>query len=164
MGARVSTVSVATPDQMREVVLGYVAQGFVVSTQTEASTTMFKKKEFNVLWAVIGFFLCLLPLLIYCIVYAMETDKMVVIRIGADAASPDSSQLTWSDDRRYWWDGTTWVDAERQSPPGAPRSEGGDYWWDGTKWRSAAGALAPGRDGVAPTANDTEATSPPETE
>jgi hypothetical protein len=165
MGARVSTVSVTTPDQMREVATGYVAQGFVVSTQTETSTTMFKKKEFNILWAVIGFFLCLLPLLIYCIVYAMESDQMVIIRVGTETATPDTGHLTWSEDRRYWWDGQTWVDADQTPPPGALHSERGDQWWDGTMWRPATGAtLAPGRETLALDADDTGAPSSRESE
>jgi hypothetical protein len=161
MGAKVSTVSVTTAEQMREVATGYVAQGFVVSTQTDVSTTMFKKKEFNVIWAVIGFFLCLIPLLIYCIVYAMESDQMIVIRVGFMAAA---GELTWSEDRRYWWDGKTWIDAEHSAPPAAPRSEGGDYWWDGTQWRPTQGALTPSRDDPTPSASDTDAASAQESE
>lgn len=44
---------------------------------------MQKAKSFSVLWAVIGFLLCLLPLLIYLIVYAMQPDvSLVEIIIG----------------------------------------------------------------------------------
>jgi hypothetical protein len=40
-----------------------------------------------------------------------------------------------SDDRRSWWDGMNWRDAEREMPPGAQRSTDGQFWWDGQAWR-----------------------------
>src|SRR2546421_8733572 len=85
MSADVATVAVPTAAQMQQAIMSYVAQGFVVATQTEDATTLFKKKEFNIIWAVIGFFLCVLPLLIYCIVYATQKDQMVVIRVDPSA-------------------------------------------------------------------------------
>jgi hypothetical protein len=148
VGASVATVIVPTMEQMQQAVMSYVAQGFVVSTQTADTTTMFKKKEFNILWAVIGFFLCLLPLLIYCIVYATQKDQMVVVHIdpslpatlalplvasGAQVAAAD--QLIWSEDRRYWWNGSTWIDAGNTLPPGVHFTEDQGHWWDGASWR-----------------------------
>ena len=91
---------------------------------------MFKAKKFEVLWAVIGFFLCLLPLLIYLIVYATQNDQMVVITVGVSVP-----ELTMSTDRSFWWDGTRWQDATATVPPIARRSDDGRYWWDGTEWR-----------------------------
>ncbi len=44
-----------------------------------------------------------------------------------------------SEDRRSWWDGTTWRDAEREAPPSAERSGDGKYWWDGAVWRLVGG-------------------------
>ena len=49
------------------------------SREKIASATLSKKKEFSVLWAVIGFLICLFPLLIYIIWYAVQTDKVVEI-------------------------------------------------------------------------------------
>jgi hypothetical protein len=148
MAASVATLIVPTTEQMQQAVMSYVAQGFVVSTQTADTTTMFKKKEFNILWAVIGFFLCLLPLLIYCIVYATQKDQMVVVRIDASvpptgavpflssgAQVGAAEHLTWSEDRRYWWNGSTWIDAGKTLPPGVQFTEDGGQWWDGVSWR-----------------------------
>jgi hypothetical protein len=45
-----------------------------------------------------------------------------------------------SDDRRSWWDGTTWKDAEHEAPPSAQRSSDGQFWWDGQTWRPIPGA------------------------
>ena len=42
MAANVSTVNVPSSEQMREAVMSYVAQGFIVSTQTNDTTTLFK--------------------------------------------------------------------------------------------------------------------------
>jgi hypothetical protein len=144
-----STVVVPSQDQLEQAVMSYVAQGFVVSTQTPDTTTMFKKKEFNVVWAVIGFFACVLPLIVYCIVYAAQSDKMVVIRVDpnvpasaalpfvtpAVVAAPANDELTWSEDRTYWWDGSTWINATATIPPGASVNDERGEWWDGVSWR-----------------------------
>jgi hypothetical protein len=151
MAAKVSTLNVATQTDLQQAIMSYVAQGYVVSNQTEDATTLFKKKEFNVVWAVIGFFLCLLPLLIYCIVYASQSDEMMVIRVDPAAAAANPTPmlatpavgavttvetLTWSEDRKFWWDGSTWIRAEQTIPPGAQLSPDSTQWWDGHSWRT----------------------------
>ena len=183
MAAKVASVNVATPEQMQHAIMSYVAQGFVVSTQTADTTTLFKKKEFNILWAVIGFFLCLIPLLIYCIVYATQSDEMIVIRIDPSAAmsmapgtvpglsqpsNTDVELLTWSEDRKYWWTGTTWIDSLRTVPPGAKYSEDGLQWWDGRTWRSASADIdtatneaSQASDASPPTAHPEQTDAPP---
>ena len=72
MSSAVMTVPVTSVDELESAIMSYIAQGFTLQNRTPAAVTMFKKKEFNILWAVIGFFLCILPLLIYCIVYATQ--------------------------------------------------------------------------------------------
>jgi hypothetical protein len=52
---------------------------------------------------------------------------------AAVAVPPSAVQM--SDDRRSWWDGATWRDAEHEVPPGAQRSTDGQFWWDGQAWR-----------------------------
>jgi hypothetical protein len=116
--------------QLTETINAYVMQGYSVVSRDATSVTMRKPKEFNVIWAVVGFFLCLLPLLVYLVVYAMQQDQVVFIRL---AASPGLPQL--SPDRRYWWDGTGWQDCTQAAPPGAQRTPDGTMWWDGTEWR-----------------------------
>jgi hypothetical protein len=86
---------------------------------------MFKKKEFSILWAVVGLILCVFPLLIYLIVYAAQSDQMVQIyladpasiRTGTTAAT---GQL--SPDGRWRWDGARWQPAQ-PAPLPAPRAE-----------------------------------------
>lgn len=75
---KISKVTVASVAEMDQTITGYLAQGFVVANKTSTSATLQKKKEFSVLWAVVGFLLCLLPLLIYLIVYATKPDIEIV--------------------------------------------------------------------------------------
>lgn len=63
---------------MEQVITTYVAQGFIVVNKTASSATLQKKKEFKIVWAVIGFLLCFLPLLVYLIIYLTQPDVEVV--------------------------------------------------------------------------------------
>ncbi len=76
--ARIVQVPVDSVSTMEQVITQYVAQGFALVNKTATTATLQKKKEFNVLWAVIGFVLCLMPLLIYLIIYATKPDVEVV--------------------------------------------------------------------------------------
>jgi hypothetical protein len=64
---------------------------------------------------------------------------------GTAPAPVPSVQM--SDDRRFWWDGAAWRDAEHEVPPAAQRSGDGNFWWDGFNWRPVAG---PGVGGAPP--------------
>ncbi len=132
MAASVQQIQVSSQPELESTIVSYIAQGFVVSNRTPESVTLFKKKEFNVIWAVVGFFLCLLPLLVYCIVYTTQSDELVVVTI---AAAQSAGQLTWSEDRQWWWDGERWRDALLELPPQAVVSEDRGTWWDGESWR-----------------------------
>jgi len=81
MAATTSVINVPNVQALESTVTSYIAKGFVVSNRTTNSAVMFKKKEFSILWAVVGFVLCLLPLLIYLIFYAAQSDQMVEIRV-----------------------------------------------------------------------------------
>jgi hypothetical protein len=59
---------------------------------------------------------------------------------GAEQVAIAAVQM--SDDRRFWWDGAAWRDAEHEVPPAAQRSGDGRFWWDGASWRPVAGAPA----------------------
>jgi hypothetical protein len=132
VAASVQQIQVSSQPELESTIVSYIAQGFVVSNRNPDSVTLFKKKEFNVIWAVVGFFLCLLPLLVYCIVYTTQSDEMVVVTI---AAVQSAGQLTWSEDRQWWWDGERWRDALLELPPQAVISEDRGTWWDGESWR-----------------------------
>jgi len=82
-------LTVDSVDAMEMSITSFITQGFTVVNKTASSATLQKKKEFKALWAVIGFLLCLLPLLIYLIVYAVQADVEVVeIKVLPAATSP----------------------------------------------------------------------------
>jgi hypothetical protein len=139
VAANVQQINVVSQEELESAIMSYIAQGFSVSNRSAESVTLFKKKEFNILWAVIGFFLCLLPLLVYCIVYATQNDQMIVIKVASTATTPGlgaASSVTWSDDRQWWWDGSRWRDTQLELPPDAILAEDGHTWWDGVEWRA----------------------------
>lgn len=116
MAASVSRVTVPDVSALDYAISSYIVQGYVVQNRGEDFVIMFKKKEFSVLWAVVGLVLCLIPLLIYLIVYAAESDKMVEIRI---AQASQTSEIRYSDDGHYWWDASsnTWQPVQTPSVP-----------------------------------------------
>jgi hypothetical protein len=75
---KIQKVTVSTVSEMDQVLTGYLAQGFTVANKTATSATLQKKKEFSALWAIVGMILCVLPLLIYLIVYATRPDFEIV--------------------------------------------------------------------------------------
>lgn len=125
-------------NQLTQTINMYVAQGYVVAAREATNVTLVKRKQFSIVWAVVGFFLCLLPLLVYLVVYATQTDQMVFVRV---AALPQAGLPTLSDDRRYWWDGVAWQDAAALPPPNAQRTADGTLWWDGVEWRPVRPAI-----------------------
>lgn len=62
---------------------------------------------------------------------------------GAPAVGAPPAGVQMSDDGRYWWDGQTWKDSEREAPPSAQRSSDGSHWWDGKSWRPVPGQAPP---------------------
>ena len=143
----VSATQVQVPDRgtLDSAITSYIAQGFTVQNRGEDFAVLFKKKEFSVLWAVVGLVLCLLPLLVYLIVYATQKDQLVEIRVAT--AQP---QIHWSEDREQWWDGATWRRVSEQLPPDAQVSPDGAHFWDGAAWRAMPAAAAPARVEAAP--------------
>ena len=45
-----------------------------------------------------------------------------------------------SGDRRWWWNGSRWIDSVVTPPPMAARTPDGAWWWNGAEWRPAAPA------------------------
>ena len=146
MATRTISLQAPTQQDIETMISSYIAQGFVVANRTPTSVTLTKRKEFSILWAVIGFFFCLLPLLIYLIVYAAESDQMVVISLagtqpgygGAVSGQLPAPQAAYgyggapsgqlnpqrSPDGNYWWDGQTWRPVSELTNPGYPTSPG----------------------------------------
>jgi hypothetical protein len=132
--ANVTAVRVGSENEMEMAIASYISQGFVLSNRSPSGATMFKKKEFSILWLVVGFVLCVVPLLIYLIVYASQSDKMVQIQLvpASQAQLPASATQVGmrSEDGQWWWDGNAWQPvgqptpvAEAISPPATSASE-----------------------------------------
>ena len=82
-------VSVPNGSDADQAMVSYVTQGFVVVHRTADLILLHRKKEFKIVWAVIGLVLCILPFLIYLVVYALQPDVEVVeIRIAKPATTP----------------------------------------------------------------------------
>jgi hypothetical protein len=78
--ARPSIQRYSVPNQqaLDAQITSYLARGYIVANKTADSVTLQKKKEFNILWALVGFILFMLPLLIYIIVYLTKPDVELV--------------------------------------------------------------------------------------
>jgi hypothetical protein len=119
MSTATTMVTVQSVEQLEMEVTRYIAKGFVLMNRTDKSVTLFKKKEFSILWLVLGLILCVVPLLIYLIIYAGQKDQMVQILVSG--AAP--------------------VVAPMSAPPGAARiSDDGKWSWDGANWNPVAQA------------------------
>jgi len=82
--ARHQRVTVSTAPEIDTAILSYVTQGYVLLQRTPTSAVIQKKKEFEVAWAIVGFFVCLVPLVIYLLYYlflqpAAEVREIVVV-------------------------------------------------------------------------------------
>ncbi|MFI5273357.1 MAG: hypothetical protein ACHQ4H_10045 [Ktedonobacterales bacterium] len=127
-------LQVNSMQEMETAIQNYIAQGFNIANRTPTSVTLIKRKEFSVLWAVIGFIVCVLPLLIYLIVYASQSDQMVTLTLAG--AQPPVGY------------GAPAIAAPQQSgvygTPVAANASGyqlspdGQYFWDGQQWRPVA--------------------------
>jgi len=93
MAASVQIVEVSTVAEIDDAIRAWVVQGYQLAIKTANSATMMKKKEFSALWAVIGFIFCVLPLLVYCIVYAAQSDRVVEIRVRSASHVDTSAEL-----------------------------------------------------------------------
>ncbi len=149
--ANVRQIQVTEPEQMQLEITRLVSAGFMVASQNNRSVTLIKRKQFSIAAMVIGFFLCVVPLLIYLVVYALQQDQVVEIVMldgpivppyrGSEHL-PDAPPLTnpgpvlqLSPDRQQWWDGISWRSTGESVPPHAVRQPDGSHWWDGTTWR-----------------------------
>lgn len=85
MAANVTRTTVDSVAAMEQAITSYIIQGYTVVNKTSTSVTLIKRKQFSVLWATIGFLVCVVPLLIYLIVYASQSDHVVELVVAASA-------------------------------------------------------------------------------
>lgn len=156
--ANIRYIDVTEPEQMQMEITRLVSAGFTVANQNNRSVTLVKRKQFSIPILIIGFLLCVIPLLIYLVVYAMQKDEIVEIRlIDKPAATPYRASdhvpvdgentvsvegapvIQVSPDGSEWWDGTEWQPTATSYPPQALRKPDGSQWWDGQNWRPVPG-------------------------
>jgi hypothetical protein len=153
MAGNISYIDVNEPEQMQLEITRLVSAGYVVANQNDRSVTLVKRKQFSIPMLIIGFFLCLLPLIIYLIVYAVQKDQIVEIRLierakaepyrasdhialegEATRVPADAPIIQVSPDGQQWWDGTDWRDTTSSYPQHAFHNPNGSEWWDGQSW------------------------------
>lgn len=83
----VKQVTVNSKEALSLATTTYLAKGFVVASSTAEKVVLQKKKEFKALWAVLGFLFCVLPLIIYIIVYVTQPD-VEIVELYLDAGIP----------------------------------------------------------------------------
>jgi hypothetical protein len=111
-----TTLPVITREEMQSTMTAYIAQGYTVMMQTETSIIMVKKKELNMVWMIVGFFLCVIPMVYELIRYSRDEDKVIEIKLQplGGTASPaipsetEPGRPVLSDDGKSYWDGAKW--------------------------------------------------------
>ena len=101
--------------QLESAISGYIAQGFVIANRTPTAVTLVKRKQFSIPILVIGLILCVVPLLIYLIYFAMLQDQ--VIELTLSSATPPLST-----DGRWQWNGTAWTPISAPLPVPPPHT------------------------------------------
>ena len=145
VAAKVTSVTVASTAELNQAVAHYIEKGYVMQSHTADMATLEFRVRFNLLLAGVLLLACIVPGLVYILSVGAKAGQQVVIRVDPAAAAGQAGQaaeaasgLTWSDDRRFWWSGSEWVDAELTVPPAATFSEDKRFWWDGAAWRPVA--------------------------
>lgn len=127
-------------------VASHLAQGFEVVGRTERSAVLRRGRRFNPGLAALSSLFCGVGLLVYLMVHAARGDEVVEVAV----IEPGQGLAQLSDDRRWWWDGERWRDAEQVVPPGRRRSADGALWWDGVAWRPVPASERAWSDPAAP--------------
>lgn len=83
----VKQVIVNSKEALTFTTTSYLAKGFVVANSTDTKVVMQKKKEFKVLWAIIGFLFCVVPLIVYIIIYSTQPD-VEIVEISVAGSAP----------------------------------------------------------------------------
>ncbi len=154
MASNVRHIDVTEPEQMQLEITRLVSEGYTVANQNDRSVTLVKRKQFSIPILIIGFFLCVIPLVIYLIMYSLQKDQIVEIRLidkpasqpyrasdyiaidGQAARVPENAPMIQvSPDGQQWWDGAQWQDTATNYPQNAARNPDGSEWWDGQSWR-----------------------------
>jgi hypothetical protein len=78
MASSIVRVGVPTPGALESAALSYMARGYVIVERSAERVVLQKRKQFSLPWLVVGLLLCIVPLLVYLLVYASQPDAWVV--------------------------------------------------------------------------------------
>jgi hypothetical protein len=158
MPAVVHSITVTDSVQMDRAIASYIQQGYNLANRSERYATLVKRKQFSILWLVIGIITLTVVLWIYIIVYLFQSDHMVQIVLQPYA--PQQATATpglVSADGLWQWDGASWralpqgqaqpVRGAGATPAIGAISADGLWRWDGLRWQPTR---APLTDGDAP--------------
>ena len=93
--------------------------------------------------------LLVLVLIVGIFLFVVRRNRRPSLQAAAIMGAPAAVQavpapaVQMSEDRQFWWDGTTWRDAAHETPPSAQLSSDGAFWWDGVTWRPISSAQPP---------------------
>lgn len=151
-GVQHQQVVVGTKQEFDAAVQNYIAMGFGPRQMSNELAILYRASQQKGLGCAFWFWVIFFfPIAIIMLMMRSNQpgEQTVTIRLeqstpapplpGPASFAPQTPQtLQMSEDRRTWWDGQTWVAADRATPPMARRSTDGNLWWDGQEWRAVS--------------------------
>lgn len=91
MSTQTQYVAVESAEALGRSIDHYVVQGYAVQQRTATGATLLKPKQLNVPIVVVSALLCIIPLVVYLIVFANQSDQVVVISVGPAGPGPGAA-------------------------------------------------------------------------
>jgi hypothetical protein len=102
------TIAVPSPEALQAAVGSHLAQGYVIQAASANDVYLFKAKRFEPVWAVIGLALCVIPLLVYLVIYLLQQDQAVHVIVQRPPPPPRPPPQPAATTEPYW-DGNRWI-------------------------------------------------------
>jgi cell division septal protein FtsQ len=77
------TITVSSPAELESVVSKYALKGFTVTAQNATRAVLYKKKEFSILMAILGFLFCVIGLVVYALIYSAKNDEAIEVVVSS---------------------------------------------------------------------------------
>jgi hypothetical protein len=104
------TFAVPSAEALQAAVMDHLADGYVLRASTAHDAYLYKAKRFEMVWALIGFALCVVPLVIYLFVFLLQQDQAV--HLVVQLPPPPPSDTTPAAGTEPYWDGSRWITPE----------------------------------------------------
>ncbi|MFM2076449.1 MAG: hypothetical protein RJA49_339 [Actinomycetota bacterium] len=124
-------IPLSSEAELKQKTLELIDAGFRISSQSPELVTLERKQRAitgsMVATAILLLVLCVIPGVVYIWVKIVQAFRVetVVLRVDPVAAAAQrqaaavATEITWSEDRKWWWDGTEWRSAANELPPAA---------------------------------------------